>query len=248
MSGNAEQDPISTAEVQWAGCWLGPASEEFLAREESRKQAETLNRKGLATEDICLGIVHRALPEHPALQEEFVQYFMASVLKLGKRQLGFGLRRLMDTVDLVQSVWEDFLPEIHSVRFETKSSFLALLAFRLRWKVTDRMRYLQRQRRREDLRMESDIPDWESMARADKAPLAALVQREELAQWASVLSSMPDPERKILNLQLEGYSRQEMSTQLGFSLEEVARLVKRAQRRLRAHLKQGHQAEAEDLP
>ena len=89
-------------------------------------------------EDAVLAEVHRVAKTDARVADEFVGYFLSDLMRLGGSALSPGLRRFLDTGDLVQSVLGDLWPELASVRFETRGRFLSYLARRLGWKAGDK--------------------------------------------------------------------------------------------------------------
>lgn len=171
------------------------------------------------------------MSDSPPVKAEFVQYFVAPTLAMGRRRLSPAMRRLWDSGDLAQSMWEDLLPRLAEFEFRDRSSFLSFLSRRLRWKLADKVRNFRRVGGREDLRTTLE----DGMVFGDPKvanPLSDLVTREEKSWLAARLAELPEMDRKLLRFQLQGKSYQEMSRDTGIPMDELSKALRRAMRRL----------------
>ena len=182
---------------------------------------------GAKVEDAVLARAHLQAAQYPAVAEEFVAFFLADLARLGSGQLSTGLRRFLDTGDLVQSVLGDLWPGLLELRFETRDQFLALLAARLRWKATDRARGLQAGRRREDLRVPT-LEDEAASGGGAPSPPTQAGQREDWERLVLVLARLPDRDRELLSRSLRGQSLPEIAAAMDLEAETARKAVQRA--------------------
>lgn len=225
-------EQIADAARAFAAQRLGPRSQQVVA-DPARLAlvVARVTRRGAAPEDAVLAELHGSLAEDPILSDEFLAFFLADLDRLGHGRLSPGLKRFLDTGDLVQSVLGDLWPELAELRFESRDSFLALLAARLRWKASDSARAAKAGKRREDKRAE--LPAQEFAAAETPGPATELVQAEEWQQVALSLARLPDRDRDLVRGHLRGASWQELADQHQLQPESARKAVQRALDRLR---------------
>lgn len=195
------------------------------------------SRRALAIEDAVLAELHACLTDDSALTDEFVAYFLADLDRLGHGRLAPGLKRFLDTGDLVQSVLGDLWPELAALRFESRDSFLALLAARLRWKASDSARAAQAGKRREDQR--ADLLAEDLAQTATPGPATELVRAEEWQQLALSLARLPDRDRALVRGHLRGLSWEVLAGEHDLQPESARKAVQRALEKLRGQAQQG---------
>ena len=225
--------------AQWfAAQRLGPRSVSALA--DPARQAlvvARVSRQGQSVDDAVLGVVHQTMQEDRALGDEFLAFFLADLDRLGHGRLGAGLRRFVDTGDLVQSVIGDLWPELTSIRFETRDAFLALLAARLRWKASDSARAAHAAKRREDQRV--DLAHEDMATSSTPGPSTELVQAEEWQRVALSLARLPQRDRELVRGHLRGQSWAELAAAHELRPESARKAVQRALDRLRGGAQEG---------
>jgi RNA polymerase sigma factor (sigma-70 family) len=167
------------------------------------------------------------------LANEFLGHFLGDLMALGRANLGAGLRRHLDTGDLVQSVVKDLWPELAALRFESRTGFLALLHQRLRWKAANRARDLRSGRRREDLRAAGFDPGSSAVAGAGAGPPTAAGAAEERAELTRRVAALPDKERELLRRHLAGEPLASIAESLSVAPAAAKRRLQRALRRVR---------------
>ena len=111
---------------------LGPASERVVSTAAAQALILSRIRGGIMVEDAVLAEVHAAARLDQRAADEFLAYFLDDAHKKGRRLLSDGLRRFLETGDLVQSVFGEVWTSIADLNFETRAQFVALLAQRLR--------------------------------------------------------------------------------------------------------------------
>lgn len=228
-------EQIAAAAQVFAAQRLGPRSCAVL--DDPARMALVLGRvrrSSLAIEDAVLAELHACLEVDPALTDEFVAYFLADLDRLGHGRLAPGLKRFLDTGDLVQSVLGDLWPELAKLRFESRDSFLALLAARLRWKASDSARAAKAGKRREDQRAE--VAAEEFAETPTPGPATELVRAEEWQSLALSLARLPDRDRALVRGHLRGTSWQELAAEHGMQAESARKAVQRALARLRGQV------------
>ena len=189
----------------------------FRSRELARHMQAHLER-GFRLRDAILAEVHRAARRDGRIADEFVAYFLKDMLRIGSGALRAGLRRYLDTGDLVQSVLGDLWSELAEIRFESRARFLSLLGRRLRWKAVEHVRRLESAGRREDLRAEAS-PEEIDVPHAGAGPATRLVEGEEEELLILVLHRLGERDARLLRMRLKGSSTDEIASHLGLSRE-----------------------------
>jgi len=218
--------------VEFAGDQLGGASQALLCDPAAQALALARLRNGYDVEDAVLSQVHAAMGRDSRLADEFLAYFLRDLLRLGHRVKSTALKRFLDTGDLVQSVLGDLWSDIASVRFETRSRYLAYLARKLRWKASNRTRALEAAKRSEHKRHEQAADELE-LEHAGDSPATAAAKGEDLDRLALVLMKLPERDKKLLTLHLRGLELREIAQQMGLSYDAARMALDRAVRRAR---------------
>ncbi len=230
MEPNFESQLVAAREH--AKQYLGPASLAHLARPQVISSLKQRFEIGSEVADAVLAEIHLAAQHQPLLANEFIGCFLSDMMMLGSATSKQGLRRLLDTNDLVQSVIEDLWPELSKLKFTTRAAFLSLLSRRLQWKASDRRRMLGRDKRREDLRLNVEPQDV-SPKENFKSPLSIMDDREEQDLLLTKLMDLPELDRRLVTLHLRGHSVVEMSEILEMERAETDKELQRALRRVR---------------
>jgi len=212
---------------------LGEASWRALRRPAAGARVLARRRHGFRMRDATLAEVHRAARTERAVADEFVAYFLQDMLRVGSGALRAGLRRYLDTGDLVQSVLGDLWSDLAGVEFESRARFVALLGKRLAWKAGQHARRLDSARRREDLRADGNAaaldPAAESAGPATRAELD-----EETGRLVLVLHRLSARDRRLLHMRLAGADTAEVARREGLTPETARKATNRALERARA--------------
>lgn len=212
---------------------LGAASIAHLRRPDVLARAGDALRDGVSVEDAVLREVFVAAPHDTALADDFFRHLLRAAPDLAAGRGGAALQSLVETGDLVQSVCGDVWREMDDLRFDSLPRFLALVRTRLDWKASDAARRAKRQRRREDLRIESDPADLGVRDRAP-TPYSRVVGAESEERLLVGLLALAPRDRKIVCLHLKGADVAAIAEQLGTGHEAARKALSRALQRLRA--------------
>lgn len=218
--------------VALAARLLGPACAALVRAEPAAGALQERIRAGARPEDAVLAEAHRASASNPEVAEEFVAFFLGDLLRLGRGSLRPDLKRFLDTDDLVQSVLGDLWTELCAVRFETRASFVALLARRLRWKALGNARHYRAGRRREDRRCEESVGELR-VASDEPSPDTRAAQAEERERLIIALARLRPRDRWVLRRHFQGATLQELSAELGLAPRSAAMVLHRAIQRAR---------------
>jgi RNA polymerase sigma factor (sigma-70 family) len=149
--------------------------------------------------------------------------------------LGPALRPYLDSVDLVQSVHRSLMVGLrnHKFQLETPENLLALAATMVRRKAARHWRRLQRQQRLSGGGSSSSqmAPLLGNLTPGTEDPARAAQAREQVQQLCDSLS---DPEQRLIELRLQGYTPAECAAQLGLSAVAFRVRLTRLRQRLRA--------------
>ena len=136
------------------------------------------------------------------------------------------LRRVVDSMDICQSIMANFFVRVAAVQFdlETPEQLLGLLATMVRNKATDRVRREQRDRR--DVRRVAKTSVEElGLQESQKTP-GSMVAHKELLQL--VRDQMSKEENEIAIHRLNGCSWDEIAQQMGGTAEALRKRFARA--------------------
>jgi DNA-directed RNA polymerase specialized sigma24 family protein len=205
---------------------LGPESARALADPAAMALVLARMRAGARLGDAVLAQMHRAAREDGRVAEEFAGYLALELGRLGHGQAGAGLRRFLDTCDLVQSVLGDLWPEVFELEFVTREQFLALLAARVRWKAADLGRRMKAGHRREDLRSAAAPEDF--AAAHTPSPVTEAAAHEDLERLAALLARLPERDARLLRSWLQGRDWEEIGAAEGMTVAAARKAVQRA--------------------
>jgi RNA polymerase sigma-70 factor (ECF subfamily) len=154
---------------------------------------------------------------------QLLQQYEARLRTAARVLLGPDLRSQMDSLDLVQSVHRVLLPGLREGKYEIASvdKLIALARTVVRHKVIRNWRRLQRERGVAG-RDEGD-------AEADPAQAA---QTNDTVRH--LLQSLPEGDRRIIELRLEGFSTAEIARQLELDAHALRAKLSRLRQKLRA--------------
>lgn len=241
--GHHSQQHIDMA-LAFAKDHLGPASERIVSAAASQALILSRVRAGIAVEDAVLAEVHRAARADRRAADEFLAYFLDDAQRRGSQLLSDGLRRFVETDDLVQSVFGEVWTSIADLQFETRAQFVALLALRLRWKATDKARRLQSQRRGEQHRHPLPVDEL-ALPADDKPPSSNLGRREETQEMIARILRLPERDQILVRLHLRGASHQEMAEATGLSPDTARKALSRAVERIQNRTSDGSRGAGE---
>lgn len=231
---DTKRDPVleAAAAMQFARARLGPATEQLLGRPEAQALVVSRIRHGADVEDAVLWLAHREARTDPRVADEFVAFFLAGLTQAAKPALSPGLRRYLDSDDLVQSVMGDLWSELTQLQFETRAEFLAYLAQRVKWKASDHVRGLNRDKRREDLRESADVAEM-ALRSTERAPDSLAAVDDEWQRLVLVLVRLPERDQQILRQYLRGADVAEIARSMQMEFETARKALQRAMRRAR---------------
>ena len=212
---------------------LGPHSEALIARPEAQALLLSRLRAGCDLPDAVLGVVHGASATERAAADEFLAYFLADLQRGAGGLVPIGLRRYLETSDLVQSVLGDIWRELAEVRFESRARFVSFLAQRLRWKASDRRRALGGAKRALDRHVDADLRELPAFD-PSAGPATAAGSREETETLILKLLRLPERDRELIRLHLLGERTEAIARRLGLAHEAARKALQRALERARA--------------
>jgi RNA polymerase sigma factor (sigma-70 family) len=167
---------------------------------------------------------------------EVFQRYMNKLVALARRQFDAVLRRKVDPEDVVQSAYKSFFLRYGEGKLEVQDwrNLWGLLTMITLRKCLDRVEYHRAERR--DVRREAAAqpgsdgsePWWQAVSR-EPTPEEATVLAETVEQ---LLRDLPEAERPILELSLQGYTAREICDQTGRAERSVRRLREQIRRRL----------------
>lgn len=236
--------PFMDSSLQFSETYLGPASLAYIQREENSLKVEKWVKDGAAVEDAVLRCIFEATSKDSELTNEFLNYFLQHLLKLKIVNIQPSLRRMVDTGDLVQSVFTEIWGKLPDFEFTTRGAFISLLCQRLKWKASNENRRMKTQSRREDLRASSS-PEKMGAKSDQMGPLSENLSQEEQRQMAVAIFRLPPRDRQIVTLSLQGFSHSEIGERMGLEVSSARKALNRAVSHMRKDIALGRSPEAE---
>jgi RNA polymerase sigma-70 factor (ECF subfamily) len=170
-----------------------------------------------------------------AAATEVFQRFVYRLIALTRNQFDSWLRFRVDPEDIVQSVYRSFFTRFRAGQFDISNweSLWGLLALITLRKCANRVEYLRAGRRaigNEEKQARTTQPEPLLKAMDDApSPLEAAILTETLER---LLNSLPERERTIVQLHLEGHEIPAISLHVGRSQRTVRRVLELARRQL----------------
>ena len=167
---------------------------------------------------------------------ELFHRFANRLVRLARSRLDLDLRRKLDPDDVVQSVFDTFFRHHSADEYDVKSweSLWALLAVITVHKCGHQIRYYRADKRDAGKELsavrytDDSIVGWEAVA-SDPTPSHAAMFNESLTE---LMASLPERERQMLTLQMQGATVEEISKQVSRSERTVRRVLDRIRTQL----------------
>ncbi len=143
-----------------------------------------------------------------------------------RRQLSDRLRSKFDSLDIVQSIWVDFLRGFHDSgwRFENAAHLKAFLVTMTRNRFVDRLR-----QHRHALEHQQALSNADMAQTPEPSPIDVVAAGE---LWEKMVQLCPPAHRRLLELKRQGLSLAEIAEQTGLHPSSVRRILYDLARRL----------------
>ncbi|NQU48063.1 MAG: sigma-70 family RNA polymerase sigma factor [Planctomycetes bacterium] len=201
-----------------------------------RLELQRLLAEGMELEDAVLKIVHRLAPDDRAIADEFFGHFLSALMRIGHFSISEGLRRFVETGDLVNSVAGSLWRDLEKTEFQSRRQFLTYCGQRLQWKAADHSRGLTSGKRREDLHRAVDVEMVGASASKRPGPETEVGRREDWERLSLAMLRLPPRDRKILQFHLRGEGHAEVAKALGLSSEAARKALQRAIEKARSFI------------
>ena len=164
--------------------------------------------------------------------EELYKIYETRMVSLVHFRLGNTLHGLMDSVDLVQSVWKDILTGLDRFEYKGSESFYSWLKTCLVNKIQNKRRFHHAQKRDSHKSIALEDPN-NVIVRNDPSPSQMVINNEELSVLIQALKKIPHPQSQILLLRMrDELSFEEIAESLGKSRESVKKSYNRYLKKL----------------
>ena len=182
-----------------------------------------------------LDLLARAREGDEEAMSDLVRQYEAEVRIVARARLGAALRPYIDSVDLVQSVHRSLIIGLRNDRFELTSpeNLIALAVAIVRRKVA---RHWRRVRRQQRLSAQLD-PTQElshvlvSLSQDNVDPAAVVTMKDQVE---SVLRTLDENDRQLIELRLDGFGTAEAARKLGLDPDVSRVRLNRLRKRLEA--------------
>lgn len=188
-------------------------------------------------EAITKELISRAMEGDKQAIAHLYQRYEKEMIGMVHARLGHTLHGLMESVDLVQSVWKDLLDEIQEFDYRGPDSFSRWLRTCLINKIQGKRRYHVAKKRdakklnrmpHDDL-LAADAPH----AATDPTPSRVAMNREELDQLQELVNRFPNPQRRILILRMrDEMGFDEIAKKTGKSADAAKKMFQRSLQKL----------------
>jgi RNA polymerase sigma factor (sigma-70 family) len=217
---------------RYVAAQLGPHSLSRFQDPEIQKQAQHLLESGVALEDVALRLAHQEGLRDPHIGNEFIGHFLTAMMKIGHFSLGDGLRRFLDSGDLVNSVAGSVWQDLAHVECKTRKEFLAFLGKRMQWKAADKVKGLNAKMRRNDLQRELDLEVAALGPNEQQGPSTMAGNKEEMDRVIVAMVRLPDRDQDLLRRHLRGESNSQIASALSMKPETSRKALQRAIKKL----------------
>jgi RNA polymerase sigma-70 factor (ECF subfamily) len=182
----------------------------------------------MAEKDSFADLMDRLRSGEDAAAREVFERFARRLAALARRRYGAALRHRLDSEEVVQSAYKSFFLRHREgkLRVESWDGLWGLLTLITLRKCSDRAEYFRAGKR--DMRREviaeagpGEGDSWREGIDREPTPHEAAVLRETVEQ---LLRELPESQRPIVQMSLQGYTAQEISQQLGRAERSVRRL------------------------
>ena len=151
---------------------------------------------------------------------------------IAHHRLGHTLHGLMESVDLVQSVWSDVLSALHQFEDRGPDSFFHWLHTCLLHKISAKRRFHSAEKRR--AKRSHALPEGDLLPEThDKTPSQQAEMSDEVVHLMEVLARFPETQRDVLLLRMrDGLTHEEIASHVGKSVEAVKKIYQRSLEKL----------------
>jgi RNA polymerase sigma-70 factor (ECF subfamily) len=175
--------------------------------------------------------LRRVLAGEPGFERDLVERYTERLIDLARRKLPDRVRRRVDPEDIVQSVYRSFFRRLNDGAFAFDESHdiwrvLAAITFH---KTCRAVRFHQQERR--DVRRETPVPFDNDSIQGTTQPAEPAPGPEDIAtlfdSLDQLLRRLPEHQREIVVLRLEGCSIDEIAAKVDRSQSTVLRALAR---------------------
>jgi len=190
----------------------------------------------MANESFCM-LMKELVDGREDAAAQIVQQYTAALVAVARREISPKLARRIDPEDVVQSAYRSFFVRMGRGEYELgngKELWKLLLTITLN-KVRKQGKFHHAQKR-------NVANDRSAGASSMAARIVDLARSEEpgpedaamlIDEVAALLAALPEGDRPIIELRLQGYNSVEIAKQTGRAERSVRRILERAERRLR---------------
>jgi RNA polymerase sigma factor (sigma-70 family) len=188
---------------------------------------EAAGRRPVGEEQSFRDLILRVRSGDEQAAEELVRCYEPAIRRAVRVRLrNLQLRRLLDSMDICQSVLLNFFVRVAAGQYELETSeeLLKLLTTMARNKLINQAEHQRAQRRDHRRTTSADAAEWDAVA-PGSSPSQQVAARELLLETRRRLT--PD-ERQLLELREQGQEWTEIAKQLGASAEALRKKLSRA--------------------
>jgi RNA polymerase sigma-70 factor (ECF subfamily) len=153
------------------------------------------------------------------------------LLRLAKRRIGQRMSSRFDPEDVVQSAFRTFFTRVKNDEFEFAHEddlFKLLVRLTVR-KTLRRIQYHRADKRNPEVEMGRQSDGSEIFAHVASGEPTAEVEVALLDEFEKFVGQLPDLDRQVLELKVQGYSTVEIADRLGTYDRKVRRIIERLQ-------------------
>ena len=222
------RQPLPAELEEYVAQELGPGCMNYFHKPQVVADYQKLRNTGAAVEDAALHLVHRESSNDPIIADEFFAHFLASMMKVGTLSMRNGMRRYLDSGDLVNSVAGSLWKDLASTEFTTRKEYLGFLGRRLGWKASDRAQGLNAAKRRQDLQLDVDFQAV-GFANEDQAgPATVAGNQEDIERLIAILPRLNPRDQGLIRRTLRGEEVSQIAEALKMNPDSTRKALARA--------------------
>ncbi|MHC4942027.1 MAG: RNA polymerase sigma factor [Planctomycetota bacterium] len=188
-------------------------------------------------EDRVGELVEQALSGDQEAVARLYRLYESKMIRAAHFKLGHTLHGLMESMDLVQSVWKDALDNLQQFEYRGPDSFYKWLHSCLINKIQSKRRYHGAEKRDAKkvnrLHTEAGITSPTPEASGDPTPSRVAMGHEEMQEVFRILETFTEDQRKVMILRMKdelGYV--EIASRIDKSVEATKKLFHRGMKKL----------------
>lgn len=172
-----------------------------------------------------LGLVEKAVDGDQGAITSLYEMYKSQMIGIVHNRLGKTLHGLMESVDLVQSVWREILDDIHDFEYQGEDSFSRWLNTCLINKIHAKRRYFVAEKRNPKNLIKGEFQENAPYPMYDATPSHDAMTRENLDALMRVMHNLPEIQQQVLVLRMRDEKKYSHISKIIGKSEEAAKKI-----------------------